>query len=538
MRTSRRMLRQARNAIAACLFLSGLITVLMLATPYVTVLLFQTVLPSGNFEILGVLALIAIGAAVARSVTEAARDTILLRTGLWLDHHLGEYGFANGLKRARATADLTADHRALGALSTAISGGAVRALLNAIWAPALIAALFAIDTVFGSMAVGGSIVFVLLSARMPAYGSSQPSDANTWVQQVLAAPAGIIGGAADTWERLNRTKIATSYSFTRAVLTTSAQLSVLAALSQVAVLCAGIHLLIGATIGAGHLLAALLLINRLAQTWTDAAAAAPSLRAALKGYRHLMALPSDALDAANLGPGPLSLTDASVVYPGRSKPALHAISIAVSAGRCLVVNGGANAGKSTLLATLAGALEPITGSATIGGQSVAQLQRTASTPLIGFAPASPIVLSGTVAQNIAGFATSASMPVATAALRAGVHAMIADLPNGYETTVGEGGALLSPRERSAVSLARALCGSRLVCVLDQPELALDDAGVRQLTDTLRAMQRVGTAIVLATQDPRLADLADEIAHLEFGRITRIDRQQPKNIGPSTLYEAA
>ncbi len=524
MRTSRRMLRQARSSMAACLFLSGLITLMMLATPYITVLIFQTVLPTGNFELLAVLAMLAAGAATARAILEGSRDTILLRTSLWLDHNLGEHILANGLKIARPASELHADRRALGHVTAFLDDGHARAILNAVWSPALLAALFALDVVFGCIASGAAALIWLVSVASPAAAKPQDARSNAWFNEAIAARA-MTQTAASVWERLNRSHIAQHYSTGRACLTSRARYTALMALAYVALICAGAHLMIAGTVGAGHLLAAAFLLHCLILDLAGAAASAPALRKARAAHKHLIALPADAVPAAKLGLGPLELTAVSVVYSGRSNAALQDISISIDPGRCLLVDGPASSGKSTLLAVLAGAIQPSTGSAIIGGLPLMQRQRSMPRLPVSYAAVDAPIFDGTIAENIAGFSPADTMPVATAALRAGVHAIFAALPQAYETQVGPRGTLLSPRERAAVSLARALHGTPLVCVLDHPEFATGDAGLSQLVDTLRSMMRAGCGIAIATTDQRLAALAGEVAVLDGGRIQGMYRPQ-------------
>ena len=90
MRTSRRMLKQVRRALFAAFIFSGCINLLMLATPLYTLQVFQSVVPLDSIETLVILTLITGGAILACALIEIARDMVLLRAGLWLDHELGQ----------------------------------------------------------------------------------------------------------------------------------------------------------------------------------------------------------------------------------------------------------------------------------------------------------------------------------------------------------------------------------------------------------------------------------------------------------------
>jgi ABC-type protease/lipase transport system fused ATPase/permease subunit len=344
------------------------------------------------------------------------------------------------------------------------------------------------------------------------------SRAETWFHDSCSGPAGLSGTAAATWELLHRATVAEACKSGLALLAVRDASVAVSSIAHVALMCAGAHLMIAGVIGAGHFIAAILVTVRLTSALTDVCDARPQLSAARASLKQLMTLPSDAPTTGKLGSGPLALSNVSFIYPGRNAAALTDITLAVEPGRCLGITGGACSGKSTLLAAFAGMIEPNSGLALIGGQLIASVQRTSPKPPIGYMSLTTPLFEGTVEQNIARFMQTSGMPVATAALRAGVHDIIAALPNGYGTQVGPDGRLLSPIERAAVSLARALHREPLVCVLDHPEAALDDVGIIRFVETLRAMKQDGVALVLATNDPRIAALSDEVIVLKNGHI--------------------
>lgn len=521
MRTSRRMLRQARRPLATCLLLSGLISLLMLATPYLTVLLFNTVLPTGNLEVMAVLGLIAGGAALARVIIEAARAEILLRTGLWLKHTLGEHIVLAGLQSARPTSGIETDQRALDALAKALTGPAAVALPGALWSLIFVVALFAIDMVFGLIAAAVAILTLASMGRPFGHsGTILGAEAQTgWLSQARLSPVWLNRNSAHVWERLNRSPISSAMQLAKARVHVDGLCEISAAVAHLILVCAGVHLMIAGSIGAGHLMAGLYLLICLTSSLSALAVALPDLRAAKAGYEHLRLMVPDAPAPPKLGPGPLQLNNVSVAYPGRRVPAIMNVSLSIEPGKCLVVAGAAGSGKSTLLSALAGAIEPASGTAEIGGQSISSIQRTSLHQPIGYLPSSAGLIEGTVEQNITRFTSTNGMPAQVAAAAAGVHDVIAALPEGYETEVGPNGSLLSAREQIAVALARELHREPLVVVLDQPELALNEDGIQRLATTLSSMLAEGVAVVLTTENPLLAALADETLVMSGGKVS-------------------
>jgi ATP-binding cassette subfamily C protein/ATP-binding cassette subfamily C protein EexD len=108
--------------------------------------------------------------------------------------------------------------------------------------------------------------------------------------------------------------------------------------------------------------------------------------------------------------------------------------------------------------------------------------------------------------------------VVAAAQMAGVHDMVLQLPNGYESEIGEQGALLSGGQRQRIGLARALYGSPVLLVLDEPNANLDSTGEEALTGAILAAKTQGTTIVLVAHRPVMMTHVDKIAVLNGGQI--------------------
>ena len=138
MRTSRRLLQQARRATVVALQFSACINILMLATPLYTLQLFDTVEPSGSVETLVVLTLMAGVAILALSLIELCRDRILMRAGLWLDHVPGQHVLKNGPSGTAAAVERRADGSALRQLEIFLTSPAAASFLDVPWTPAFL----------------------------------------------------------------------------------------------------------------------------------------------------------------------------------------------------------------------------------------------------------------------------------------------------------------------------------------------------------------------------------------------------------------
>ena len=243
-------------------------------------------------------------------------------------------------------------------------------------------------------------------------------------------------------------------------------------------------------------------------------------RAALRRLKEL-------LGAAQAAPVPMplpaptgQLQAQTLVYraPGADRILLAGVSFALPAGESLAIIGPSGAGKSTLVRTLIGILPPTSGTVRLDGVDLAQWSREEVGPHIGYVPQDVELFAGSVAENIARLGKVESEQVLAAAKLAGVHELILQLPEGYDTMIDPHGALLSPGQRQRLALARALYGQPKLIVLDEPNSNLDGAGEAALAETLKALKGKATVIVV-THRTTLTQHVDKMLVLEAGRVS-------------------
>lgn len=533
MRTSRRMLKQVRRALIATFLFSGCINLLMLATPLYTLQIFETVVPLGSLETLLILTVMAAGAMLALSALEMARDNILIRSALWLDHELGHHILENGVKLGVPGADLKQDAAALERLKTFLSSSMILPLFDAPWTPIFIAGLFFLHPIIGGIAVGAVLLLIAfsllqsgLTGRLEVERARSQERSQQWWATIAgnaqyAGALGLAKGAAQAWETTNRAQVASAYSIGKRSSLVRSMSRFVRIGSQVAVYGAGAWLVVKAEIAPGALVAAAILLARALAPLENLVGSVRSLRGAWAAYQRLKALPADAVTprlAATGAPvsGRIELRDVTFYHPGRKVPAVRNISLVIEPGQCVGLVGANGSGKSTLAGLLAGAIIPTSGMADLDGVPIAKWQRTGLETPIGYLPDEPILIEGSVHENIARFGNASLMSVAHAAVKAGVLETLQGLPNGFDTQAGPQGSALALRERRAVAFARALFGETKILVLDEPELGLDGAGLKRLQKTIEDLKSAGATIVIATQDPRLLQLCSEIAVLNQG----------------------
>jgi ABC-type transport system involved in cytochrome bd biosynthesis fused ATPase/permease subunit len=215
-------------------------------------------------------------------------------------------------------------------------------------------------------------------------------------------------------------------------------------------------------------------------------------------------------------PARLDLDAVTLRYPGEDAAALEEVSVSVPAGRIVGVVGPSGSGKSTLLAVAGGRLAPTAGRVLVDGLDLACLpvgQRRRHAAWLG---QRPDPLPGTLRENIApGSPDAPGDLVAEAAHAAGLGPLLARLPQGLETVLGEPGHGLSDGEAQRVAVARVLLSGAPVLLLDEPTARLDAAEEEELIDSLSVLA-VGRTVMVAAHSLALLRICDRVVELDRG----------------------
>ncbi len=214
--------------------------------------------------------------------------------------------------------------------------------------------------------------------------------------------------------------------------------------------------------------------------------------------------------------GDIKIRGIVVIPPGGRAPVLNNISLELSPGTAIGLVGPSGSGKSSLARALVGVWPVMAGSIRYDGADLNHLDPERLGPHIGYMPQDVELFSGTVAENIARFQTIDSDAVVTAARKAGVHDMILQLPDGYDTHIGDGGQALSGGQRQRIALARALYGDPKILILDEPNANLDTEGEQALARALQQAKQDGRTIVVISHRTSLLSVVDMIAVLKDG----------------------
>jgi ATP-binding cassette subfamily C protein CydD len=244
-----------------------------------------------------------------------------------------------------------------------------------------------------------------------------------------------------------------------------------------------------------------------------AAAAVPAIMA-LPG--EAQAVP-DASESAGRPAGPVTvvLDDATVRFPGTGVPVLRHVNLTARSGGWTAITGASGAGKTTVLSLIAGIRQPTGGTVRWVTPSRSMPPQLGGCAWIG---QHTVILPGSVSDNIRiGRPTASQTAVEFAVAAAGLAAVVARLPQGLDTPLGEGGWGVSAGEARRIAIARAFLADAELWVLDEPTAHLDPATEKLVIDALRGAAH-GRTVIVATHSAALARCADALFTVVDGTV--------------------
>ncbi len=217
--------------------------------------------------------------------------------------------------------------------------------------------------------------------------------------------------------------------------------------------------------------------------------------------------------------GNLSIEAVAASAPGARMSTIRGINFQLAKGEQVGIIGPSAAGKSTLARVILGIWPAQVGSVRLDGAEIHQFNRDELGPHIGYLPQDIELFDGTISENIARFGEVDAEKVVVAARKAGVHEMILQLPNGYDTYISATSGALSGGQRQRVGLARALYGSPVLVVLDEPNSNLDDAGEKALSQAIVQLKQEGTSLFVISHRTSVLKHMDKLLVMKEGQVS-------------------
>jgi ABC-type multidrug transport system fused ATPase/permease subunit len=218
--------------------------------------------------------------------------------------------------------------------------------------------------------------------------------------------------------------------------------------------------------------------------------------------------------------GSIEFNNICFAYPSRPDvEVFRDLSLSVEQGTSVAVVGPSGSGKSTMTGLLLRYYDPVKGSVLLDGVDVTEYDATWLRENVGVVAQHCHLFTGTIAENIAYADPNASREtLVQAAKEANAHDFITDLPNGYDTYIGEDGIQLSGGQRQRVSIARALVTNPRVLILDEATSSLDNESEALVQAAIERVMKGRTTLIIAHRLTTIRN-ADVIAVVDDGKIT-------------------
>lgn len=248
-----------------------------------------------------------------------------------------------------------------------------------------------------------------------------------------------------------------------------------------------------------------------------------------------LARPYQGTNPANAG-GRITFRNVDFSYDGQKQILVDA-SMDIEPGRVTGILGSNGSGKSTIVSLLLGMYKPNRGQVLLDGVPYDEIDMKSLRLGIGVVPQEPLMFFGTVYENITYGVEVDDAAVERALKTADATDFVAELAEGLDTMIGEGGAMLSGGQRQRLAIARALVNDPQMLVFDEPTNHLDEAAVGQLIDNLSSLESRPT-IVLISHRPELWSFIDATWRLQDGVLSKQEDRPESNIddnpAPETL----
>jgi subfamily B ATP-binding cassette protein MsbA len=197
---------------------------------------------------------------------------------------------------------------------------------------------------------------------------------------------------------------------------------------------------------------------------------------------------------------------------------LKGIDLEIKPGEKVAVVGPTGAGKSTLMDFIPRFYDPQIGKVLIDGRDIKALDIKTIRKQIGIVPQDPVLMKGSIAFNISyGMSDATPEQIRNAAAIAGIEEFIEQLPQGYDTEIGERGVTLSGGQRQRIAIARAIIRDPRILIMDEATSSLDMAVERKIQDAMEKAARGRTSLIIAHRLSTIKD-ADRIVVVDGGRV--------------------
>jgi PrtD family type I secretion system ABC transporter len=539
------ILQPLKSSIILVLILGAFFNLSQLIYPVYMLQVYEKVLTSSSKDTLIYLILLAVILVILGAITDGLRKSMLSAASLKIrNNHFAEI-LSRLAKHDRRNAEKASYTGDLEQVVSYISGGTINTLLDIVWSPIFIIALFFMHPYLGAvgfLAISFIIIICLVNKHNTKNLDKDINDLSNQYGQVerhYQQHYDALCGSALS-ENYNKKILEDQKKFfaDKIQLTaindrTHTLTTALKSTFQILILGTGAALVIDGLLSPGLMIVATILYGRAIQPFGNLTNIYSQSGKAIRAYKRLNELlkqptidQSQLLHAEN---GKLSVQKLVVTLPNKTAPIIKGISFDLNAGDALVLSGNARSGKSTLLRAIAGIWQPSNGSATLSNINTANWSRINYAQSVGYLGQQIQLLPGTIKQNIAQFSNATDESVIAAAKLAGVHHYILELPLGYESPINSYNIHLSSGTLQLIAIARALFGSPKLLLLDEPFSNLSFNMKHKLLESLEVLHQQGITIIVASSTNGAFDFANKNIVLNNGMITSFNTRKAPDV---------
>jgi PrtD family type I secretion system ABC transporter len=517
---------------------SFFINLLILPVSLYSLQVMDRVLSTGSTATLLWLTVIMLAMFAAAGLLQTLRSMVLQKAADWLHDSIAEVVLPLVLAQSAAGGKGAQHLRDASTIKQFIAGNGLVTLMDTPWSILYIAALFIVHWSLGLLVIVGAILLLFMawlnetSMRRPSQEAGirqlramQELELATRNAEVTQA-MGMVSALSTRWKAMQKTtsELQTKAGGRAAVIQGGTKFLRLSL--QILVTCAAAWLAIYGHVTIGAIIAASILASRALAPFEAAIASWKSFTETRLAYYRLKKAFTDEVQQE-----PMKLPDAigaiaveNIIYSaeGREEPILKNVNFSLNAGEILGIVGPSGSGKSTLARVIMGVWQAEKGVVRLDGADIRHWSRTEFGRSVGYLPQDVELFSGTIKDNISRFNTDATPEaVVQAANMASAHELILRLPKGYDTEIGQGGAILSAGQRQRIGLARAFYGDPRLLMLDEPDASLDDVGQQALVAALYLAKQRKITTLLITHRNNLLEHVDKLLVLRDGRLEAI-----------------
>ena len=529
-------LRDVRHYFGFAGLFSAAVNLLML-TPIIYMLqVYDRVVSSGSVPTLTMLTILMVCLLLALGGFEWVRSMVMIGASNRLEQRLRQRISEATFNRALLSGGMTASAQPMNDLSQLrqyLTGPSLFAFFDAPWVPIYLIVMYLFHPLFALCGVFAVIVMLILALANEKTTSRKLQDANALNSSVNNQLTGSLRNAEviaamGMGNDIRARQEDGSERILDLQSTASRQAGVFTSMSksfrltmQSLTLGLGALLALQQEISPGMMIAGSLLLGRalapidlLVATWRGFSVA----RAQYNRLGELLEqLPPRPLPMPLPDPrGQLSVEGLFVLPPASQTFVVRNANFDLAPGEALGIVGPSASGKSSLARAILGVWPSARGAVRLDGAEIFTWDRDQLGSHLGYLPQDIELFDGSIADNICRFGQQDSDAIVAAAKLAGVHELILELPQGYNTMIGGTGGVLSGGQRQRIGLARAVYGNPCLIVLDEPNSNLDDQGEKELVEALERIKQQGSTIIVISHRTMVLQSMDKMLVLKEG----------------------